>query len=397
MPSQTAASAAAERAEGAETGPGPLRTARGAGRRRARGRALARGPLLGRLDLARTPGSGARASASGLADGRTWTCSCSANPAGKTYGSPWHQRRPPSHQSHGSHGRVGASTGAAVHKAATDRRVRDPTSGSRPGRRGLTLRCPSEARHSVDHLHTHSEGITREVILKYRASAWPSSVPALDRALPSESHRPPAGDAPSGRSASASMPSAIQKERRGRSRLRQGQQSRPTGRGPSSRAGLNGDLLPSDRRASRTAQGRRLPAEVRRRRSVRPHAQLRQRGARKRPARLDASATPSATRVSRSSARCCGPTSTRQGDLTSVNGFARSRPQPLARQPRLSGRGRAPAPCAVVRARPARRTRTAAGRHERPPGRLHRRCRLPPRRSLQGSQGRQPTLAYAWR
>ena len=36
----------------------------------------------------------------------TRTCSCSATPAGKTYGSPWWKARPQSHQSHGPHGCV---------------------------------------------------------------------------------------------------------------------------------------------------------------------------------------------------------------------------------------------------------------------------------------------------
>ena len=108
MPSQTDATPRPRPPNVRATGPGPLRTARGRRtlwRSAASGRAGAALARAGSGALGGTPGSGAR----GLAPhclGRRWngTCSSSATPAGKTYGSPCRDPTGESHQPHGSHG-----------------------------------------------------------------------------------------------------------------------------------------------------------------------------------------------------------------------------------------------------------------------------------------------------
>ena len=103
------------------------------------------------------------------------------------------------------------------------------------------------------------------------------------------------------------------------------------------------------------------------------------------------SPTPSSTRASRSSARCCAPTSTSGGDLTSVNGFA-APDLSLSVDPRLSAKHAGDRAVAAVTADPPGHDgeKASARRHH---GRSHRPDGLPHRRRPAARRG-ENVLAY---
>ena len=139
----------------------------------------------------------------------------------------------------------------------------------------------------------------------------------------------------------------------------------PPARSASSAPRAGGDLMPSAgagvRRRGAVDKADAVPRPVRRRVRRRPRP-AGQGSVVQRTTAGPSTLHPGATRASRSSARCCGPTSTSSGDLTSVNGFAARPGRSVDITPRSRRRGR-------------RRARSAWSRPTRPPARRRRRHR----------------------
>ena len=192
------------------------------------------------------------------------TCSCSANPAGKTYGSPRHHPRQSSHQSHAPHECVslpqtrsssrGLDDGSTTSLMVPARRS-GASSGVPRGASGVpvvgrTTTIPSEAKHLVKFL---KQGVCL-ALLGAGLAAVPMTLAA--------------GGGDPGPAASAARPRWSQRDAQHRRWHRLGSApTRPPARSASSAPGRGGDLLPGvagDSKAAAAAKADEYLEHVRR-------------------------------------------------------------------------------------------------------------------------------------